>query len=124
MEQTRHKQTACTNQQSEEWARLIRKLRWIGMDEEAHHLQMAMCTPESGHVRCTSSCLLCANSGRCYSFDHLVGNEQKIATYCQAQCFRRLQIDDQLEFGRSLYGQLRRLRPFEDFLQINSSRSG
>ena len=44
MKQTRHKQTVCTNQQSEEWARLIRKLRWIGMDEEAHHLQMAMCS--------------------------------------------------------------------------------
>jgi hypothetical protein len=40
MEQTRH---ICSNQQSEEWARLIRKLRWIGMDEEAHHLQMALC---------------------------------------------------------------------------------
>ena len=42
MKQTRHKQTVCTNQQSEEWAKLIRKLRWIGMDEEAHHLQMAV----------------------------------------------------------------------------------
>jgi hypothetical protein len=41
MEQTRH---IGTNQQSEEWARLIRKLRWIGMDEEAHHLQIAMCS--------------------------------------------------------------------------------
>jgi hypothetical protein len=41
MEQTRH---IGTNQQSEEWARLIRKLRWIGMDEETHHLQIAMCS--------------------------------------------------------------------------------
>ena len=38
MKQTHHRQTLCTNQQSEEWARLIRKLRWIGMDEEAHQL--------------------------------------------------------------------------------------
>jgi hypothetical protein len=51
MEQTRHKQTVCTNQQSEEWAKLIRKLRWIGMDEEAHHLQLAVCSLPP-HERC------------------------------------------------------------------------
>ena len=44
MEQTRHKQTVCTERQSEEWAKLIRKLRWIGMEQEAHHLQMALCS--------------------------------------------------------------------------------
>ena len=44
MKQTHHRQTLCTNQQSEEWARLIRKLRWIGMDEEAHQLQRALCS--------------------------------------------------------------------------------
>ena len=44
MKQTHHSQTLCTNQQSEEWARLIRKLRWIGMDEEAHQLQRALCS--------------------------------------------------------------------------------
>jgi hypothetical protein len=44
MEQTRYKQTVCTKQQSEEWAKLIRKLRWIGMEHEARHLQMAMCS--------------------------------------------------------------------------------
>jgi hypothetical protein len=43
MEQTRHKQTVCTKQQSEEWAKLIRKLRWIGLECDAHHLQLAMC---------------------------------------------------------------------------------
>ena len=42
MEKTRHKRTVCINQQPEEWAKLIRKLRWIGMEEEAHHLQMAV----------------------------------------------------------------------------------
>ena len=44
MEQTRHKQTVCTEQQSEECTKLIRKLRWLGMEQEAHHLQMALCT--------------------------------------------------------------------------------
>jgi hypothetical protein len=42
MDQTRHKQSVCSNQQAEEWAKLIRKLRWIGMEQEAHHLQMAV----------------------------------------------------------------------------------
>ena len=35
MEQTRHLQP-------QELAKLIRKLRWIGMEEESRHLQMAM----------------------------------------------------------------------------------
>jgi hypothetical protein len=43
MDQTRHKQSVCSNKQAEEWAKLIRKLRWIGMEQEAHHLQMAVC---------------------------------------------------------------------------------
>ena len=44
MEQTRHKQMICTKQQSEECAKSIRKLRWIGMEHEAHHLQIAVCS--------------------------------------------------------------------------------
>src|SRR4029079_17264455 len=35
-------------------------------------------TPESGHLQCTRSCLLWANSGhRVWSFDHLVGAGEK-----------------------------------------------
>jgi hypothetical protein len=44
MEQTRHKQTVCSNHQPHDLAKLIRKLRWIGMEKEAHRLQMAMCS--------------------------------------------------------------------------------
>ena len=40
MGQTHHPQL---NRQAYEWARLIRKLRWIGMEDDAHHLQLAMC---------------------------------------------------------------------------------
>jgi hypothetical protein len=43
MDQIRHRQSVCSKQESEEWAKLIRKLRWIGMEQEAHHLQMAVC---------------------------------------------------------------------------------
>jgi hypothetical protein len=44
MEQARRKQTVCINQQPHDLVKLIRKLRWIGMEEEAHHLQMALCS--------------------------------------------------------------------------------
>jgi hypothetical protein len=29
---------------SREWARLIRKLRWVGLEEEAHRLELAVST--------------------------------------------------------------------------------
>jgi len=32
------------SRESREWARLIRKLRWIGMDEEARRLELAVST--------------------------------------------------------------------------------
>jgi hypothetical protein len=41
MEQTRHLQP-------QELAKLIRKLRWIGMEDEADRLQMAVCSLPSG----------------------------------------------------------------------------
>lgn len=31
------------NRQAYEWAQLIRKLRWIGLEDDAHRLQVAMC---------------------------------------------------------------------------------
>ena len=32
------------NIQPQEWVKLIRKLRWIGMEEEASRLQAVVCT--------------------------------------------------------------------------------
>jgi hypothetical protein len=43
MKQTCHKQTAI-NQHPRDLAKLILKLRWIGMEEEAHHLQVVVCS--------------------------------------------------------------------------------
>lgn len=37
-------------------------------------------------------------------FDHLVGNQQKVATDCQTKRSGRLQIYHQFEFGWLLYG--------------------
>jgi len=41
MEQACGKQAIATNQQPQ-WANLIRKLRWIGLEDEAERLQMAV----------------------------------------------------------------------------------
>ena len=36
--------SSITGQPSCEWARLIRKLRWIGLDDEARRLELAVST--------------------------------------------------------------------------------
>ena len=33
------------SQQAREWAKLLRKLRWVGLDEEAQRLELALSTP-------------------------------------------------------------------------------
>jgi hypothetical protein len=48
MGQTHHPQL---NRQAYEWTKLIRKLRWIGMEDDAHHWQLAMCGLPP-HERC------------------------------------------------------------------------
>jgi hypothetical protein len=45
------------------------------------------------------------------SLDHIVSNQQEFATNRQPQFPRSLQIDDYLECGGLLHGQLPRLRP-------------
>ena len=32
------------SRQSREWAKLLRKLRWVGLDEEARRLELALST--------------------------------------------------------------------------------
>src|SRR5437016_9256729 len=49
-----------------------------------------------------------------HSLDHLVGDQQKIATNRQAQCPRCLEIDNQLELRRLLHRQVREFSPFEN----------
>lgn len=43
MEQARENRSISTTQQ-QDWTKLIRKLRWIGMEVEASRLQMAVCS--------------------------------------------------------------------------------
>jgi hypothetical protein len=45
MDQARENEERSTDQQSShEWAELIRKLRWIGLDDEARRLERAVST--------------------------------------------------------------------------------
>ena len=45
MEPAREHEVAPVNERpSDEWAGLIRKLRWIGLDEEARRLELAVST--------------------------------------------------------------------------------
>jgi hypothetical protein len=42
--QAHHDESAPAHSLPDDWARLIRKLRWIGLDEEANRLQQAVRT--------------------------------------------------------------------------------
>lgn len=44
MVRQRENASTCNQQVPHDWARLIRKLRWIGMDEEAERLAVAVST--------------------------------------------------------------------------------
>jgi hypothetical protein len=80
--------------------------------------------PSATHLSSPTSATKSANSGHGALFDHLVGNQQKVATNCQTKRFSRLQIYYQLELSWLLYRQSGRLCPFEDFVQINGGRPG
>ena len=67
-------------------------------------------TPETGHVQCTSPCLLWANSGHHRLFDHLVGASKQCWRHRKADVSRGLEIDEQREFGRLLDRQISGLR--------------
>ena len=42
MEQIQANNVVDLHQQSNDWAKLIRKLRWIGMEDEAHRLEQVV----------------------------------------------------------------------------------
>jgi hypothetical protein len=42
MEQARADNVIVMPQQPNDWSKLIRKLRWIGLEEEAHRLRLAV----------------------------------------------------------------------------------
>jgi hypothetical protein len=44
MEQACENKVVSINSEPRDWARLIRKLRWIGLDEEARRLEQAVST--------------------------------------------------------------------------------
>jgi hypothetical protein len=44
MEEAPAENVMVVDHHSREWARLIRKLRWIGLEEQAHRLELAVST--------------------------------------------------------------------------------
>jgi hypothetical protein len=50
MEQARADNVIVMPQQPNDWSKLIRKLRWIGLEEEAHRLQLAVRSLQRGTV--------------------------------------------------------------------------
>lgn len=44
MEPAQNVADVSSNARPQEWVKLIRKLRWIGMEEEASRLQAVVCT--------------------------------------------------------------------------------
>ena len=47
MEEAPAENVIVADHHSREWMRLIRKLRWIGLEEEAHRLELAVSTVPS-----------------------------------------------------------------------------
>ena len=52
-------------------------------------------------------------------FDHLVGESEQSRRYGQAEYLRRLEVNDQLEFGRLYDRQVSRFGAVENAAQIN-----
>src|SRR5215475_12755692 len=55
------------------------------------------------------------------SLDHPIRSRQHIRRNCQANCFRRLQIDNELELLRLLHREIGGLSAFQDFVHISGS---
>jgi len=61
-----------------------------------------------------------ARLGKRHLFDHRVGNGKDGPWNCQAERLGRLEIDDQLKFGRLKHQKIGRFLAFEDAAGIES----
>ena len=82
-------------------------------------------TPESGHVQCTSSCPLCANSGLMQRskgslFDQLVGDRKQIRWDIKAERFGGCEVDDEIDLACQLNRHIGGCRPFENPASVDA----
>src|SRR5215471_11203752 len=87
-------------------------------------LQQCSCdvcfTPESGHVQCTSSCLLWAKSRHRQSLlDDFISARKKSLRHFEAKCLRRLKVDSEFVFSWCLYRKVSRFLALEDAIDVS-----
>src|SRR5215468_4155752 len=81
-------------------------------------------TPKSGHVQCSSRCLLWANSRhRTALFDHLVRARLHRRRHANAERLGGFEIDDQFKLGRLQDWQFGRIFTLENPARINARQA-
>ena len=76
-------------------------------------------TPNSGHLQCTSACLLWAKSGhQTMLFDHLISLGEERWRHTKTKRLGGFEIDRQLELCGRFYRQVGRVLALEDTINV------
>jgi len=77
--------------------------------------------PPSGHRDSAAACPLWASNRHRLLFNNLVSAGKQRRRHSEAKCFRRLEVDHQLIFGRALHWKVGGLFALEDAIHVASS---
>ena len=69
-------------------------------------------------MQCKMACPLWAISGHLGLFDHLVGTREQRGRYGEAERLGSSEIENELELGRLLHGQIARFGSFENLIYV------